>query len=137
MILAYRLTRDSFVGFNLVTIALFIGKGFVLYLIMRRLTRGNKMYAILVGLLFVVFPADAGLFTFRAINITHRSSGVPAGGVIVTQIRPIPALVVVTAPWIAAVYALLTYEITYPLVFVTPLLLVLQEGRLVSERIFA
>ncbi|MFN8451165.1 MAG: hypothetical protein U0521_21940 [Anaerolineae bacterium] len=66
---AYSLTPDSFVGYNLVAMALFVGKSVVLYLILRKLTRDNTTYALLVALLFIIYPADGGLFAFRSINV--------------------------------------------------------------------
>ncbi|HVZ16116.1 MAG TPA: hypothetical protein VG897_03290, partial [Terriglobales bacterium] len=68
-IVGYEFTPDSFVGFNLVMASLFIGKGILLYLILLKLTSRNRAYALLVALLFLVYPSDSGLFTFRAISI--------------------------------------------------------------------
>jgi len=132
-ILSYRLTPDSFTGFNLVMMLLFIGKGFVLYLIMRRLTRGNKVYSLLVALLFVVFPADSGLFTFRAINIHAGVLEYLLAVYFLLEFVQSRRWWWLIGAWVVAIYALLTYEIAYPLVFVTPLLLIIQEGRFTKQ----
>src|SRR5215475_6547148 len=49
-IIGYDMTPDSFVGFNLVMALLFVGKGILLYLILRKFAPHNRVYALLVAL---------------------------------------------------------------------------------------
>lgn len=129
-ILAYSLTPDSFVGYNLVAMTLFVGKGIVLYLILRKLAPGNKPYALLVALLFVIYPADGGLFTFRALSI-HLS--------VLWFLLSIYLFLIyfqsgrrwaLVAAWTASIGHLWIYEVAYPLVAAIPLLLIWVEGQL-------
>lgn len=60
------LASDSFVGTQLVLIVLFLGKGMFLFFILRHLKVGDSLLAFLVAVLFVIYPADDGLFTLRA-----------------------------------------------------------------------
>ncbi len=129
-ILGYSLTPDSFVGFNLVAMALFFAKGLVLYSILCRLAPKNRPYALLVALLFVIYPADSGLFTFRAISI-HLSVLLYLLGVyfflIYFQHGRWWGLV---GAWLAVIGSVWIYEVAYPLIVLMPLLLIWQEGRL-------
>lgn len=134
-LVAYTLTPDSFVGYNLIAMALFASKGVLLYLILRRLTRGNTVFALLAGLLLIIFPADAGLFTFRAFNI-HAA--------VVWFLLSVYLFLIyfetgrwwaLVGAWVTTIGHLWVYEVGYPLVLVVPLLLVWLDGRL-SRRVF-
>lgn len=134
-VVSYSLTPDLFVGYNVVAMTLFVGKGILLYLILRKLTHGNTIYALLVALLFVVYPADGGLFTFRAINV-HLA--------VLWFLLSVYLLLIyfhsgrcwaLIGAWAATIGHLWIYEVAYPLVMLVPVLLVWREGRL-SRRVF-
>ncbi len=127
---SYSLTPDSFVGYNLVAMALFVGKSVLLYLIMRRLTHGNTTYALLVALLFIIFPADGGLFTFRAINVHLAVLWFLLSVYLFLIYFGSGRRWALVGAWLATVGHLWIYEIPYPLILFMPLLLVWVEGRL-------
>lgn len=131
---AYFLTPDSFVGYNLVQMALFVGKGFVSYLILKRLHPGKAAWAMLTAVLFMIFPADEGLMTLRATPI-HMALFCLLLAVyfllMFWDTRKLPALF---GMWISLAISLLTYELAYPLVAAVPLVLVWKERR-ISKRV--
>lgn len=133
-LVAYTLTPDSFVGYNLIAMAVFAGKGAMLYLILRRLMRGNAAFALLAGLLFVVFPADAGLFTFRAFNIHAAVLWFLVSVYLFLVYFQTGRWWVLVGAWMMTIAHLWVYEVGYPLVLFTPLLLVWLEGQ-VSRRV--
>jgi len=59
---------DLPVGYNLTLMGLFIAKAWFVYLILRRLIPQNPYIPLMTALLFIVYPADTGLFTFRAMG---------------------------------------------------------------------
>ena len=129
-IIGYDLSPDSFVGFNLVMMALFVGKGIALYLILRKLVPNNRVFALFVALLFVVYPADSGLFTFRAISI-HLAVFWYLFGVylFLVYFKSGQRWALISA-WLALIGSLWIYEVAYLLIGLTPILLIWLEGHL-------
>jgi hypothetical protein len=127
-VLAHAVAPESWLGFNLVMMTAFIAKGALLYALLRRL-RLSSAFALASALLLLIYPADAGLFTMRAINIhTAVAAYLLAIYALLSfhQQRRVLSLIVM---WAALAFALLTYEIVYPLVIFTPALLIWQDGR--------
>ena len=67
-IISYYLSPHSHVGYNIYLITLFIMRGVFTFLLTRRLLRNTALGLAVAGL-YLVYPADDGWFTFRAINI--------------------------------------------------------------------
>lgn len=132
---AYTLTPDSFVGYNLVAIALFVGKSLLLYLILRRLTHGNTAFSLLAALVLMVYPADRGLFTFRGFTVQAGAFGLLLSVYLYLIYYQSGRRWALVATWAATIGHLWSYEGSYPLVFVIPLLLIFVEGRL-NRRVF-
>ncbi len=65
---AYLLSRDSFIGARLVLAALFWGKAFALYAILRKMRLANAVLAFLIAILFILHPADQGNLILRALG---------------------------------------------------------------------
>jgi hypothetical protein len=59
------MTPDSFVGVHLLTIFFFWSKAFIVYLILRLLRVIDHAHALFIGILFMIYPADAGLMLMR------------------------------------------------------------------------
>lgn len=131
---AHALAPDSFVGFSLLMVALFAGKALVLYGIVRQLLPQQPGLALVAGALFIIYPADRGLFTFRAINV-HFTVFL---GLLAIYLLLVWYRQKLGWAWIGIVVlqavALGIYEVMYPLIFFAPLLLVILEGRL-SRRV--
>jgi hypothetical protein len=70
--IAALISPDSFAGAQIVLAALFFGKAFCLYRILQELRLVSYAPAFLIALLFVIYPADEGLFLLR--GLTRHSS---------------------------------------------------------------
>ncbi|MHB8753307.1 MAG: hypothetical protein ACYDBJ_29495 [Aggregatilineales bacterium] len=63
--LAYVLTPNSFIGLQILGIIMFISNGLMLYVLVRRLLPDQMVVAFMAAVLFVIYPADTGLFNTR------------------------------------------------------------------------
>ncbi len=128
-VFAQSLTPNSFAGHNLFMMLLFVLKGMVVYKLLYRLFPQDRFLALLAGCLFVIYPADSALMTFRALNI-HLSIalGLLSIYLLVAQWQepqkwrrvPILALQFVS---------LGIYEVMYGIILAAPVLLLWQERR--------
>jgi len=128
-LLAHELVPDSFAGFNVMMLVMFILKGLLAYAILRLLTR-RLVFAYVVAVLFIIFPADSALFTFRAFNCHVAVIAYLAAVLALLHFWLRPRLWLLPAMWGGLVLALWTYEAAYPLVLLTPALLWWWTGRL-------
>ncbi len=120
---AHSLTPDSFVGLNLVHMVSIIAKGIGLYLVLTQLMPRQRLFALSAALLMVVFPADRGLFTFRAIHI-HGAVAIYLFAVwFLLRAWHKPRPLTFALMWACTVISLFIYEIGYALVAVTPAVL--------------
>jgi hypothetical protein len=120
--IGYWLTPDSFVGLEVVQVLLFIGKGLALYAIVRRLLPDLPGVAFASVVLLVVYPADRGLVSPRLVAY-HAAVFfylLAVHGLLRYWDRPTWPRLVLT--WAALALSLGTYEVAYPLVAATPLL---------------
>lgn len=128
-ILAQSLTPSSLVGQNLLMMFIFVGKGVMVYKILRRLVPKTQLFPFLAAMLYVIYPADTGLMTFRAMNIHFA--------ILLSLIELDLLLLEWQHPqrwhwaliWPLHVVALLTYEIIFVVIYAAPVLLVwMQKG---------
>lgn len=131
---AHYLTPDNFVGYNLVHAAFFLGKGILLYLLVRRLLPGGTAIALLAAALFIVYPADAGLMTLRATHIHGAVFFYLLALYLLVLYWDRPRPVMLVGMWLALGISTSAYEAGYALVAVSPLVLVWLEKRL-SRRV--
>ena len=134
MALAHYLTPDNFVGYNLVHAAFFVGKGILLYLLVRRLLPGGAAIALLAAALFIVYPADAGLMTLRATHIHGAVFFYLLALYLLVLYWDKPRPVTLVGMWLALGISTSAYEAGYALAAVSPLALVWLEKRL-SRRV--
>lgn len=135
-VLAHQLTPDSFVGYNVVMLLLFVGKAVAAYDILRLLLPDIRFAALFGAILFILYPADFNLFTFRAISsqVTIFTALVAIalllrawqGGQRLWWLWPLI--------WLAQSISMGLKELMYPITFAAPLLLVWMEKRL-SQRV--
>ncbi len=131
---AHLLTPDSFAGMNLLLIAIFVLKAVFTYRLVRRLVPENSFLALLTATLGVVYPADSGLLSFRAISF-HTA--------LLLTIMAIYFFVVGwdknkhkrywASIWTLQIIILGTYEALYPLIFVAPVLLIWLEKKFTPQ----
>ena len=67
--LAHALDPDSFLFFNLFQLLFMFGKMAAIYWLLLQFLPGRRLLAFAASTLFLVYPADTALFTFRAIHI--------------------------------------------------------------------
>jgi len=130
----YLLMPDHlYLGYSLLVIGVFIAKAGVIYALLRRLIPDNPTLAFLSAILFVIYPADLGLFTFRAFPIMVAIVGSLVCIYLLVYYWQKPSFLLWSAIWILQVMSLLTYEVLYPVILASPLLLIWLDKRL-SQR---
>ena len=131
---AHYLTPDSFVAYNLLHAAFFFGKGFLLYLLLRRLLPLGAVIALLAAALFIVYPADAGLMTLRATHIHGAVFFYLLALYLLLRYWDRPRPLTLALMWLALGISASAYEAGYALIAASPLLLLWLEKRL-SRRV--
>lgn len=132
--IGYWLTPDSFVGLNIVHILWFLGKGLLFYAILRRLIPNNPLLAVVAALLFVIYPADTGLFEVRVASYHAAICFYLAAVYLLILYWQRPSLLTLAVMAAMQVLCLGTYETAFPLIAATPLVLVWLERR-ISRRV--
>ena len=133
---AHWLTPDSFVGLNLVNMVSIMFKGAAFYLMLTRLVPHQKLFILLAALLLVVFPADEGIFTFRAVHIHGAVAFYLLAVYFLLCSWDRPRLLTLLLMCVSLVVSIFIYEIGYPLIVFTPLILLLKRGQLDFRRRF-
>ena len=105
-----------------------IVKGIALYLVLAQWMPRQRFFALSAALLLVVFPADEGTFTFRALHV-HAAVALYLFAIYFMQRawdrrRVLPALLML----LASAASIFVYENGYPLIVFTPLLLLIKRG---------
>lgn len=119
----YLITPDSFVGLNLAAVVCFVLKGYCLFVLVRMLVPDHVPFAVACGVLFALFPADAGLFNARYIAYQWMSFTFIASIIFFLRFDRRPNLLNLAGMWLFQFFCLGTYETAYPLMFVCPILL--------------
>lgn len=117
------LTPGSFTGAHLYVMVTTTLKGLALYLVLAMLLPDNRVFALLTALLLIVFPADDGLFTFRALPVHGAVMYFLLGVYFLLRYWEQPRWWAALGFFIAQLITLMTYEVVYPLIAATPLLL--------------
>jgi hypothetical protein len=132
--IAYTLDPNSFIWFNIQQIIFFIGKGVFAFLLLRRLLPKHDLLSFAVAVLFVIHPADTGLFTFRAIHIHAAVMFYFMAAYFLLVYWDTQKWWTLILMWVALLFSLFLYEVAYPVVAATPLLLLYKDRRL-SKRV--
>ncbi len=66
---AYTLDPDSYQFYNIFMLLLFFGKIAVTYWLVLQFLPGKKVLAFVTGVLFMLYPADTGVFALRVIHV--------------------------------------------------------------------
>lgn len=121
--LAYLIDPHSFFGFNVVLVLLTLGKGLTVYALLRRLFRHAPFIA-LAGALYIVYPADTGLFTFRSLNLQTSLLFGLLSFYFVTRYWQKHQRWVLVFVWATQFLSLMTYELMYVVYMIYPITLV-------------
>lgn len=129
-VLAQSMIPNSFAGHNLYMMLLFIVKGLIVYKLLYRLIPEDRFLALSTACLFVIYPADTGLMTFRTLNIhTAITCALLSIYWLVVQWQQ-PRLWRYLGIFALQIFALGIYEVVYGIIFAAPMLLLWQEKRL-------
>lgn len=126
--IGHALTPDSFVGANLLIIALLWAKAILVYALLRRLVPRLPLVAFFAGALFIVFPADTGVFWLGAINIHLNTLYCLLSAVLLIWFFEKPSIPKLIAVWCSVVLSF-TYEANYLLIAIMPAMLLWLERR--------
>jgi len=127
--LGYAMTPNSFVGLNVLHVILMLAKAWLLFAIILALLPRAYFVAFWAAALFMIYPADGDLFATRVTNY-HMA--------VVFYLAAVYCLILYWQRgrrwWlVAAMFALVldlgTIEVSYPLVLVTPGVLLLRGGK--------
>jgi len=133
---AWTITPGLFVGLNLVHATLFLLKGLFAYLLIREIAPSRQRLAVLAGALYVVWPADTGLFATRATTQHFAIAALILGAVLLIRFARTGSIVTAVGMTAAVGAATLSHEVTLPLALVIPALIVGQApGRRVWLRL--
>jgi len=128
------ISSHPLIGYGITLAVLFFAKGFFFYLFLSRLIP-HRALLLLATILFILYPSDEGLFSFRAINI--QTSVVclfmALNSLLILWGRAKMNTLHVFIMWLSLLACLWIYDLAYPIVFLTPLLLV-WLGRGISRK---
>ncbi|MBL8132862.1 MAG: hypothetical protein JNL42_13465 [Anaerolineae bacterium] len=126
-VIGYALTPGSFIGFNLLLLALLFGKSWLIYLILRRFV---EPLAFAAALLYLFLPVDRGIFYLGALGLHFNVFCCLLAIHFLLEYwrrRQLLAWFVVV---FAQLFAVAASENAYPLLALAPVLLLLLEKRL-------
>lgn len=133
--LAYILSPDSPVGFNVLYSIILVLKGIAAFLLLRILLPERPGLAFVASAIYAIYPANTMNFTFRAMNVQFAALMYLFSVsllIVFWRYRHLSSLILL---WISLAISLLTYEVAYPAVLLTPLLLVWLAGGF-NRRVF-
>ena len=120
---AWMITPGLFVGLNLVHATLFLLKGLFAFMLIREVAPSRQFLAVLTGALYVVWPADTGLFAARAITQHFAIAALILGAVLLVRFARTGSLLAGFGMTAAVGAAVLSHEVTLPLALVAPALI--------------
>ncbi|HEX5069124.1 MAG TPA: hypothetical protein VFV78_02825 [Vicinamibacterales bacterium] len=133
---AHALDPDSFLFFNVFQLLFMFGKMVAVSWLVQQFLPRQRLLGFVAGALFVLYPADGALFSFRAIQIHAAVCSYLFAACLLIRFVRHPA----RAGWLHAagaavllMFSLMTYQIALPLAVLTPLAL-LAFGRLSDRR---
>jgi uncharacterized membrane protein YiaA len=128
------LTPDSFTGVNLVLAATFLGKGLGLYWLVRQIIPRNPALAYAAAAVFVVYPSDIAYYNLGTLSIHAAMCGYLLAANLLLVYWKHPSWLALIGMWLGLGLCVGTYEVSYPLIMATPVLLVWLERR-VNRRV--
>ncbi|NOH04654.1 MAG: hypothetical protein HND47_23135 [Chloroflexi bacterium] len=121
--LSYWVSNDSFMGVGLVLAALFWGRTVVFYWILRNLRLLPPPLAFFISILFILYPADQGIFLMRALGRHTAVFFYYLALLLMILAVKRPSPLYLTGMILAEGISALIAEQGYLLMFATPLLL--------------
>ncbi len=121
--LGYALTPGSFVGLNFLLLLLFFLKGAVVYHLTRCLFSLERSFALLTAALFILYPADSELFALRSISTHFALLAYLLAVELLVRFWRRPNRLTLVAMGLCQCLSLLSYELGFPLIILTPVIL--------------
>lgn len=115
------LTKDSFVGFNLVYALLLWARPVMLYSILRQFNV-RHLHAFLVAMIFLAYPVNARLMSLQSINVQFSYVSLLTATYLVFRYAVNPSRPILLCTWLALGLCVGAYETAFALIFVAPLL---------------
>ncbi len=122
--LGYILDPNSFSGVNLVQLMLLLLTGLLLYLILRQINV-PQVAAAAAGALAIIYPADNITFYLGAIAIHFAVVCYLLGVYLLITYRRTHRWWLVLLMWFSLALSVGTYEVGYPLILITPIILLI------------
>jgi hypothetical protein len=135
-LLGYLFSPGSFFGLNFVLLALFLLKSTLLYAVTKQFLPRHGTFAFLAAILFVLYPADDGIFALRAVGHQFAMAFWLLGTHLLIRFWHKQNRAVLIGMVCAAAVSVLSYEAMYPLVLLTPAGMLWFEKR-ISRRVIA
>jgi len=134
--LGYALTPETFVGLNIVNIGCFFLQGIVVFTIIRRLRPGVPYFALAVAVLSLILPADTTLADNRFVSYHLCIVAFLLSVYFLLDYWQHRHLLSLIGMCVAQVVSLGIVEVAYPLIIVTPILLIwLQSQKRITRRV--
>jgi hypothetical protein len=120
--IAYWLSPGRFFGFNFMLFLATALRGWLSYAILRRLGFA-RVFAFAAGALAVLFPADKGAYYMGALAVYYSAVCFLGAFYLLMVYKPYSRLRIVIGIWVLQLLSLGMYEASYPLILVSPLVL--------------
>jgi hypothetical protein len=132
--LGYWVTPNSFLGLNLVMMAIFIAKALSFYALLRLLLPESRVFALLTAAVFLLYPADSMNMMLRGISIHFALLTYLGAALLLIFYWRRPRWYFMLGAWGLLVVSLGIYEVSYIFTLLSPLLLLVVEKRLMPTR---
>jgi hypothetical protein len=121
---AHALDPGSFLFLNVFQLLFMFGKMVAVSWLVLQFLPGRRLLAFVAGVLFLIYPADTGLFTFRAIQIHAAACSYLFAAYLLIRFvrRPVRAgWTYLAGAAVLLMFSLLAYQVALPLAILTPL----------------
>lgn len=123
---AYVLDPDSYQFYNIFMLLFFFGKIVVMYWLVLQFLPGKKLLAFITGVLFMLYPADTGLFALRVIHVHSAILAYLLAVYLLIQFykwRGWKSVLALFISGILVIFSLGQYQIALAAAIITPLIL--------------
>ncbi len=120
-VLAYIISPESFLGYNLVNCLMHSAMTAVVYGILRQ-GRVRPLYAFLMALLFIVYPVNPMQLSMRSLLLNYSKLHFLAAIFLALEFRRLPRKLTLCGMWLALTFSVNSYESGMMLVLLVPLL---------------
>ena len=127
--LAYLISSETFIAYNLVNCLMLGGAMTFLYGILRRLNV-SAAYGFLISLLFLLYPVNPMLLTMRALLLNFSLLSFLAAVFFILDYIAAPTRAKLAGAWLALTFNVVSYESAYILILIVPLLWWLRARKL-------